>query len=102
MNGRCITCGKPFKGNYSLVTCGHFQKRRHMRTRWSFENAYGQCWECNGKDDQELFTRKMIEFIGQEKVDMIIQMAREEVHLSYTDLKDIYEALKEYKLKIKS
>lgn len=102
MYGRCITCEKPFKGNYALVTCGHFQKRRHIRTRWSFENAYGQCWQCNGKDDQELYTQKMVEFIGQEKVDMIIQMAREEIHLSYMDLKEIHKSLLEYKQKIKS
>lgn len=100
-NKECITCNKPFRGIWGFITCGHFQKRTRLSTRWNFDNAYGQCYECNGKDDQALFTRKLIDLIGEEKVAEIIKLSRAEVHLSYSDLKEIYKALNEYKQKIK-
>ena len=102
VNGRCITCGRPFQGIYTLVTCGHFRKRRHMMTRWNLENAYGQCWRCNGEDNDAKYTTALIERLGEEKVIEIIDLSHEDVHLTYLDLKEIYDALLEYKHKLKS
>ena len=102
MNGRCITCGRPFHGMFVMVTCGHFRKRRHLMTRWNLENAYGQCWKCNSEDNDAKFTAVLIEMLGEEKMTELVDLSHEEVHLTYTDLKEIYDALLEYKHKLES
>jgi hypothetical protein len=41
-NGICVTCGSTY-----LPTCSHVFGRSHHNTRWSFDNAFCQCWTCN-------------------------------------------------------
>lgn len=45
---RCKSCDRIY--HWTQITCGHFRKRRHMRTRWHIKNAAPQCSVCNGAD----------------------------------------------------
>lgn len=45
---KCATC--IYRSNWANLTCGHFRKRRFMKTRWDLRNALPQCSECNTLD----------------------------------------------------
>jgi len=96
INETCITCGLEFKGRRELVTCGHFRKRRHLATRWNLKNAYGQCMECNSRDDENLFAECLANKIGQDRVDEIVAFSRIDMHYTISDLQHIYDELNKY------
>lgn len=70
----CATCQAP-RRHWTELTCGHYRKRRHMKTRWMIKNAGPQCSECNVADkDMSYFidakfgygTAKQIESMSHE------------------------------------
>lgn len=40
--GYCQICGKT-----DSLQCAHVLSRRHMQTRWDFDNALCLCWNCH-------------------------------------------------------
>ena len=79
---QCVTCGK--KDHWKNLQAGHFISRKHYATRWNEENVQVQCVGCNvyRYGEQYLFGV----YLGEEKSQELLQLSREVVKFSNTDL----------------
>lgn len=79
---QCVTCGK--KDHWKNLQAGHFISRKHYATRWNEENVQVQCVACNvyRYGEQYLFGV----YLGEEKSQDLLQLSREVVKFSNTDL----------------
>lgn len=93
--GRCYTCGaiKPFQD----LDTGHFVKSNHKDIKFHEDNVRAQCGKCNRFEggQEAVFTVKLIDEIGREKVDWL--MSRKHI----PKVNDFEKINKEYKEKIK-
>jgi hypothetical protein len=89
----CITCGK--KEHWRYIQCGHFMKRRHMATRFEFQNCDPQCSTCNcvndGREEDHGF------FIdqkhGQGTADKLKRMANQDKKWTIPELMGLHKEL---------
>lgn len=58
---KCSTC--TFYNLWRMLTCGHYQNRRHNATRWEIKNAGPQCMKCQGDGQGEV--GKMAEWLDK-------------------------------------
>lgn len=58
---RCVTCGK--WTHILNIDCGHYMSRRHLNTRWTFENCGPQESQCNYFHSGE--QQKMADWLDQ-------------------------------------
>jgi len=92
-NCQCYTC--PTNKHWSMMQCGHFEKRGNTQIRWDFRNAKPQCKNCNENLDgnYEIFAERL----NQEEVGLAEQLkeisrepykwSREEMKQLLTDLR---------------
>lgn len=97
----CISCQAP-AGTYK-ITCGHFHPAgTYKNIRFHEDNSQGQCWwNCNKNKHGNLseYRPRLIERIGQERVDELDRLRNIPRH--YTIL-ELIELKVKYKDKIKS
>jgi hypothetical protein len=95
---KCISCGKikPFE----MMDCGHYFSRTHMATRFSEDNAHGECSYCNRFCADHLvgYHDNLVKKIGQERYNRLVWQHNEAKH--WTDF-ELEEMIKRYKLEIK-
>jgi hypothetical protein len=84
---KCYTCGYPDHWKYQ--ECGHFMSRRNQSTRWNFDNARPQCFNCNHSLDgnHEIFKINLIQEIGIERVEEVERLSRRRNELSFEEIK---------------
>ena len=88
-DGKCFICGSG-----EDLTCGHFVKRRHLKTRYDEMNCHALCFRCNNGEESDTgiayqHERKMIEKYGQASVDNLKLRSRQPFHMSKADLNEI-------------
>jgi len=94
-NCKCVSCGtvKPWKE----MDAGHFvPKSRGAAVRYIEENVHPECPGCNRFHDGHLigYTRFMIEWYGEEKIDELQAEARKT--LSQSEKRQLVENAIEY------
>jgi hypothetical protein len=94
----CITC--LIRLTPINRTVGHFMKRRHIGTRWSVLNCWGQCADCNIQDDTERFRKVLENRLDNHSVQTIITAAHSVTKYSLSDLREILSELKSYEKQI--
>ena len=92
---KCYTCGT--KAPIEMMTLGHWQKRRHLGTRYNEINCQPQCIPCQGRSesgdgDMNFEARLRLQY-GDKEIDRIIQLARSVVHMSEIDYEELYDEL---------
>lgn len=86
----CVTCGKKF--HWSVIQCGHFQKRGNMSTRYDMKNLAPQCEECNCFNDGE--NDKFADFIDSFYGIGTADSLREQAHVTTHDFPYQQEIMK--------
>lgn len=89
----CYTCGK--QDHWKNMDCGHFMKRGYYPTRWDLANARSQCRTCNRylNGNYEVYRKKMIKELGQDKVDELERKAKSGQKMSIGELESLLETL---------
>ena len=90
---QCVTCGKPVKWNE--CDGGHFIHRRFRGTEVEHDNVWPQCVSCNrfGSITQKEYARKLIEKIGEERVNDLVALKYESYPWrSYKVMAEKYDA----------
>lgn len=82
----CVTCG-----SRENLQPGHFFSRTHYSIRWSLDNVWTQCRNCNLKHEQNSwpYTKWMIETFGQGKVDELNALHNTITHFKSSDLEEM-------------
>lgn len=89
----CITCG--IQLTPANRTAGHFIHRRHLGTRWDVSNVWRQCNDCNIQDNDDRFSYALRNACSEKLVRDLITAGHQNNHFSISDLKTIYEKLKQ-------
>lgn len=91
---KCATC--PISYHWTEITCGHFRKRRHMKTRYNIKNAAPQCSFCNGKDlDVKYF---LIDKFSSEEIEEVEFLSHQNANFNEAELREI---IREYSKQIR-
>lgn len=83
---KCVTCPRVLR--WFMMDCGHFRKRRHLKTRWMEMNCGPQCRDCNGPlqgNDKE-FIKYLNHTYGKGTDLRLTQLSHEETHYLDHDL----------------
>ncbi len=82
---KCVTC--PTRLHWTGMTCGHYRKRRHMKTRWNIKNAAPQCIVCNSQDlDVSFF---LIDKFSSEEIKDVEFLSHQTANFTEQELKEI-------------
>ena len=94
----CFTCGVIIPWQES--DCGHFIDRQHSAVRFNEKNCRPQCYDCNRMKGgmSEVFEQRLRDDFGDEEIDKLIEMSRDET--SYSDA-EYKEEIHKYTLKVK-
>ncbi len=76
----CATCHRMF--HWTIIQCGHFQKRQHLATRYDPRNLGPQCEDCNCFKDgkEEEFAEYIDGYYGPGTADELRRLAGTIVH----------------------
>lgn len=90
----CYTCGHT--NHPKKMQAGHFISRFYKIVRWHEDNVRPQCVMCNmfKNGDTVNFRMKLVEEIGEEKVQDLEEMHKTLIKL---DMKDLKEKISYYK-----
>ena len=82
----CYTCGALLP--VSQLQCGHFYSRRFTATRWDFDNARPQCFNCNVnlKGNLKIFAEKLKDEIGEQQFYELTNRAKQLHKLTISEL----------------
>lgn len=72
--GKCERCGGP--GPYE---CAHIVRRRFLRTRWEYDNAWCLCRECHRRVDEDAmaFGELVNDTIGEARFSELYALAHD-------------------------
>lgn len=90
----CITCNKSLY--WKKLHCGHFQSRRHLKTRYNEKNCSAQCAYCNTymAGEQYKFAKSIDKKWGEGTAEKLIEIAHQPFKLKayeYEELAEIYK-----------
>lgn len=87
---KCYTCDKT--GIWKDFQTGHFVGGRHNAVLFNEECVRIQCVHCNIflRGNYQAYTVRMIDEVGREKVDELLELKYAVKKLSYSDIEDIY------------
>ncbi len=93
----CFICKLEYP--WSIITNGHFRKRRHMATRWDEKNCNPLCVFCNNEDDDKKYEVALELKYGYGTPEKLKKLSNTEVHFTREELE---EKIKYYEDKIAS
>jgi len=76
---KCFTCDKPLVIGSNDCQAGHFMPRTKSPTKYDEFNVYPQCMKCNydGEGETVEFQRRLIDQIGKDAVDELIEKSKQ-------------------------
>ena len=90
----CYTCTE--RRQWKELQCGHFIRRGYFTVRLDKRNARPQCQRCNeelgGRPD--IFEECLREELGDNEVDNLITLSRQEQHFTEAELREIIAILR--------
>lgn len=88
----CFTCGT----KTGRMQCGHFISRQYLIHRYDDLNNNCQCVRCNifMKGNYIIYTLKMLDQFGREKIDRMIKTKSDISHYSIEDYEKIINDIK--------
>ena len=92
----CEACGRFFQFGHGLQ-CSHFYGRRHMATRWDFDNAAAHCFTCHMKfgENPPLFDAWIRRYLGDGRYEMLRERHNRIVKRTKAELEELYQHLRE-------
>ena len=87
----CITCGKV--DTWKALQAGHFVPGRRPSILFDERNCHAQCYACNCHKDGNLieYWPVMIERYGEEVVEELRWLSKQERRFKYEELKELHE-----------
>lgn len=91
---KCYTCDKT--GPWRDFQAGHFVGGRHNAVLFNEECVRIQCVACNIflRGNYQTYTVRMIDEVGRDKVDELLNLKYSIKKLNYSDIEEIYENYK--------
>lgn len=88
---KCYTCGNT--GEWKKFQCGHGIGGRNNAVLFCENVCRVQCVGCNvfGRGQYRIFTRKLIDEMGIEEYDRMVQKSNETVQFKAKDYQEIFE-----------
>jgi len=92
----CFTCGSPLKIGTSNCQAGHcYPQGAYPALRWNLDNIRPQCFNCNVIHHGRIheFKEKLIEEIGEERVNWLHEHRHDQLKLSVKDYEQMIAEL---------
>jgi hypothetical protein len=91
----CFTCGAV--KHWKEQQAGHFASRRHLSTRWDYENVQVQCQSCNiwNQGQQWKFGIYLDEKYGEGKAEELMVKSKQLNKMTRGDYELLIEEIKE-------
>ena len=100
----CISCDAP-AGKYRITAGHYFPQGSNKNIRFDEDNVHGQCWyNCNKNQHGNLseYLPRLIDKIGQERYEQLLERRRTPAHFSIPELKEMKEIYKQKVKELKS
>lgn len=88
---KCYTCDVWL--HWTKIENGHFQKRKHMGTRWHIPNNNPQCPCCNGvkEGNLKIYAENLMKEYGKDILLELSVLATKETHFSKPELEEMIQ-----------
>lgn len=91
----CFVCGDPI--HWEAAVCGHWQKRRHLATRYSLVNCQCLCGKCNDEGDPQNdvnFKKVLVKVYGLGPINHLVKYAHTTVKMAGWEYQEIIDKYK--------